>query len=74
MLYNAGMIERHIHRACLRRSMDPAAGCSPGGENLEYWLSRPTEERLGAVEFLRRQYYGRSAARLRRVVSVADRP
>ena len=38
-------------------------------ENLEYWLSRPPEERLAAVDDLRRQYYGDSH-RLQRVVEV----
>ena len=39
--------------------------------DLEYWLSRPPEERLEAVEFLRRQVYG-SSARLQRVVRIVD--
>ena len=38
-------------------------------QNLEYWLSRPPEERLAAVDNLRRQYYGDSH-RLQRVVRV----
>jgi hypothetical protein len=29
-------------------------------QNLEYWLSRPPEERLAAVDALRREYYGDS--------------
>jgi hypothetical protein len=37
--------------------------------NLEYWLSRPPEERLAAVDTLRREYYGDSY-RLQRVVRV----
>jgi len=39
---------------------------------LRYWLSRPPEERLAAVEFLRRQFHG-SGARLRRVCRLVDR-
>jgi hypothetical protein len=35
-------------------------------QNLEYWLSRPPEERVGAVEILRRRMYG-NTARLQRV-------
>jgi hypothetical protein len=35
-------------------------------QNLEYWLSRPPEERIAAVEELRREYYGNSH-RLQRV-------
>jgi hypothetical protein len=38
-------------------------------QNLEYWLSRPPEERLAAVDALRREYYGDSQ-RLQRVVRV----
>jgi hypothetical protein len=38
-------------------------------QNVGYWLSRPPEERLAAVDFLRRQYYGDSH-RLQRVVRV----
>ena len=42
-------------------------------EDLSYWLSRPTEERISAVEYLRKQYYG-STARLQRVVSIIQFP
>jgi hypothetical protein len=38
-------------------------------KNLEYWLSRTPEERLSAVEILRRQVYGDSQG-LQRVVRV----
>ena len=38
-------------------------------QNLEYWFSRPPEERLAAVDALRREYYGDSQ-RLKRVVRV----
>ena len=38
-------------------------------QNLEYWLSRPPEERLAAVDALRREYYGDSH-RLQRVARV----
>lgn len=41
-------------------------------EDPEYWLSYPPEERLAAVEFLRKQWYG-STARLQRVVRVIKR-
>jgi hypothetical protein len=34
-------------------------------ENLTYWLSKPSEERVAAVDFLRRQYNG-NTARLQR--------
>ncbi len=38
-------------------------------QNLAYWLSRPPEERLAAVDELRRQVYGDSH-RLQRVARV----
>jgi hypothetical protein len=38
-------------------------------QNLEYWLSRPPEERLAAVDALRREYYG-DTHRLQRVARV----
>ncbi len=44
-------------------------GYSEIRQNLEYWLSRPPEERLSAVEELRREYYGDSH-RLQRVARV----
>ena len=34
-------------------------------EDLAYWLSKPPEERVAAVDFLRRQHYG-NTARLQR--------
>jgi len=42
-------------------------------EDLEYWLSRSPEERLAAVDFLRRQYHG-NTERLQRVARVIQRP
>jgi hypothetical protein len=38
-------------------------------QNLEYWLSRPPQERLAAVEELRREVYGDSH-RLQRIARV----
>jgi len=40
-------------------------------QNLQYWLSRPPQERLAAVDALRREYYGDSQ-RLQRVARVLD--
>jgi len=40
--------------------------------DLEYWLSKTPEERISAVEELRRQYVG-SEERLQRVVRVIKR-
>jgi hypothetical protein len=41
---------------------------------LEYWLSRPVEERLRALELLRRTFYGYTDASegLQRVLEVAQ--
>jgi len=41
-------------------------------QDLAYWMSRPAEERVAAVDFLRKQYYG-SSERLRRVAQVIQR-
>ena len=38
-------------------------------DDLAYWKSRPAEERIEAVEMLRKEYYG-SSARLQRTVRV----
>ncbi len=58
------MIEKVVKR--LRREEDTPQ------RDLEYWLSRSPEERLAAVELLRRQYHGR-LPRLRRVARVLQR-
>jgi len=42
-------------------------------QNLEYWLSRPPEERIEAVEILRKQIYGEDTPRLQRVVRIIKR-
>ena len=41
-------------------------------EDLTYWLDQTPEERVSAVEILRRQYYG-SSERLQRVSRVIER-
>jgi len=41
-------------------------------QNLEYWLSRPAEERVATVDYLRRQLYGDSI-RLQRTVRIIQR-
>jgi len=38
-------------------------------QNLQYWLNRTPEERLAAVDALRREYYGDSQ-RLQRVARI----
>jgi DNA-binding MurR/RpiR family transcriptional regulator len=40
--------------------------------NLSYWLSKTPEERVGAVELLRRRYHG-SPGRLQRSARVIQR-
>ena len=42
-------------------------------EDLLYWLSKTPEERIEAIEFLRRQYHGNSEI-LHRVARVIQRP
>jgi hypothetical protein len=41
-------------------------------DDLLYWLSRPEEERVATVDYLRKQYYG-STERLQRVARVIQR-
>ena len=41
-------------------------------DDLAYWLSCTPEERISAVEILRRQYYG-SSERLQRVSRIVER-
>jgi len=41
-------------------------------DDLAYWLSKDPEERLAAVEFIRRQYHG-NTARLQRTARVIQR-
>jgi hypothetical protein len=45
---------------------------SPQKDELEYWLNRSPEDRVSAVELLRRQYYG-SSERLQRVSRIVER-
>ena len=42
-------------------------------EDLLYWLSKTTEERVAAVDYLRKQYHG-STERLQRSARVIQRP
>jgi hypothetical protein len=59
------MIKNVIRKSNLR---DPQLSRA----DLEYWLTRPTEERIATVDYLRNQYYG-SSTRLQRVVRVIQR-
>jgi len=42
-------------------------------DDLKYWLIRSPEERVAAVDYLRRQFHG-SSERLQRVARVIQRP
>ena len=59
------MIEKVIRKSAL-------AGMSGAVEDLRYWRGKTPAERVAAVEFLRRQYYG-SATRLQRIVNIIQR-
>ena len=59
------MIKKVVHKAKLSEHDEIK-------QNREYWLSKTPEERVSAVEILRRQVYGNSA-RLQRVAKVIKR-
>jgi len=59
------MMEKVVHKAKLSEHNEIR-------QNREYWLSRPVEERIGAVEFYRKQVYG-DIPRLQRVARVVQR-
>jgi len=42
-------------------------------DDLNYWLSKTSKERISAVEYLRRQYHG-STDRLQRSLKIIQRP
>jgi hypothetical protein len=56
------MIERVVKKLDLKRD-------SSIKEDLAYWLSKTPQERIAAIELLRRQYHG-SSARLQRSARV----
>lgn len=58
------MIEKVVKRKNLRDSSVK--------EDLEYWLSKPPEERVAAVDYLRKQHYGYTP-RLQRSARVIQR-
>ena len=60
------MIEKVVTKVGLRDS-----GSSQ--TDLAYWLKKTPEERVAAVDYLRRQAYG-TTARLQRVARVIQRP
>ena len=52
---------------------NPLNSFSETKEDLAYWLSRTPEERIAAVEILRKQQHG-STARFQRIARVIQRP
>ena len=56
------MIEKTVKKLDLKRD-------SSIKEDLVYWLSKTPQERIAAIEFLRRQYHG-SSARLQKSARV----
>jgi hypothetical protein len=59
------MIKKVVKKLSIEEASSPA-------RDLEYWLSRPPEERLEAVDFLRKQIHGDSV-RLQRTARVIKR-
>lgn len=64
------MIGRHSIRKVVKKFR--LADVDDIRQDLEYWLRRPPEERLAAVELLRRQMYG-PPTRLQRIARVVQR-
>jgi hypothetical protein len=57
----------------LDRTQLSVARLTDPDDALEYWLSRPIEERLRAIEHLRRAFYGdRAGEGLQRVIEVVQ--
>ena len=42
-------------------------------DDYDYWKTRPHEERIAAVEFLRKLHYGETTPRLQRVYRIVKR-
>jgi hypothetical protein len=57
-----------IKKVITKRKIDDSSSL----DDLAYWLSRSPEERISAVEILRRQYHG-SSERLQRFSRVVER-
>jgi hypothetical protein len=63
--------EDHTEDFRLDRTQFSVVRLTDPDDSLEYWLSRPVEERLQALERLRRTFYGQSATeRIQKVVEV----
>ena len=55
-------LQKVVTKLTLEEASDPR-------RDLKYWLSRPSSERIAAVEYLRKQYYG-DAGRIQKVVRI----
>ena len=66
--------EDEIEEFRLDRTQITVARLTDPDDAVEYWLSRPVEERLRALELLRRTFYGDPGASggLQRVLEVAQ--
>jgi hypothetical protein len=64
-------MEFHLDRRAL--AVTAFADAVRPNRTLAYWRGRPAEERIAAVEFLRRQFIG-PGARLQRVLRITERP
>jgi hypothetical protein len=58
-----------IHKVVKRRDLGDFSSIK---EDLAYWLEKTPDERVSAVDYLRRQYHG-SSARLQRSARVIQR-
>lgn len=65
LVYNIAMIEKVARKTNFKNNTEIK-------DNLAYWLSRTPEDRVSAVEFLRRQRDGNSAG-LQRSVRIIKR-
>jgi hypothetical protein len=64
--YNQPMLKKEIQKRNLQDLSTPKS-------DLAFWLKKSPEERVAAVDFLRRQYYGTPTG-LQRVARVVQRP
>ncbi len=55
-----------IHKILIRHNLQNYSSIK---EDLSFWLSKTPEERVAAVDYLRKQYYG-NTARLQRTARV----
>ena len=58
-----------IEKVVVKRSLQESSNAK---DDLKYWLSKTPEERVAAVDYLRKQHYG-DAVRLQRTARVVQR-